>query len=274
MCKKEIKVCYSIRNNLGNALNPFIIEDILGRKVVWADEYNCETSGIGSGLRLFFRRPHLIRNRQEIPQGIRPSQIWSAGFLTTPSKDVQPIKQLLISSVRGKLSKEILEKIYGNQWDIKVGDAGLLASELIREKLYKKHTLGIIPHDRERDELKYQELHRKLKNSIIIDVRGNPLEIVKTIAECECVVSSSLHGLVVADSFNIPNKWVKLTNNILGDGFKFHDYYSAFNLKEHVLDLNLVDTIDIDRIKADYQVTSTIVNKLKDEIMKSFETYI
>lgn len=274
MCKKEIKVCYSIRNNLGNAINPYIIEDILGRKVVWADEYNCETSGIGSGLRLFFRQPHSMKMDKEVAKDLQPSQIWSAGFLTTPADNVQPIKPLCISSVRGNLSKAILEKIYGNQWDIKVGDAGLLASELVREKLSKKHTLGIIPHDRERDELKYQELHRKLKNSIIIDVRGNPLEIVKTIAECECIVSSSLHGLVVADSFNIPNKWAKLTNNILGDGFKFHDYYSAFNLKEHVLDLNIVDTIDIDRIKAEYQVTNTIVNELKDKIMKSFETYI
>lgn len=271
--KKNIKVCYSIRENLGNALNPIIIENILGRNVIWADEYECETSAIGSGLRLFYRKPSLCKFSEEEIDRLSPCQIWSSGFLTTPSADIRPIRKLKIASVRGYLSKEILEGIYEEEFDISVGDAGLLACELIR-KPQKKHNLGIIPHDRERDEVKYKELCNNTKNSIIIDVREDPLEGVKKIAECECIISSSLHGLVVADSFNIPNKLVKLTDKPLGDGFKFRDYYSVYNLGVDYIDLNKVNNIDIDSIRNDYRIDPNQVEELKKNIIKAFYKYI
>ena len=243
--KKEVKVCYSQRANLGNALNPIIIEQILGRKVICTDEYDCETSGIGSGLRLFFKRPEKLRHDRS---KFSPSQIWSAGFITTPDNEIEPIKNLNISSVRGELSKQIIGRIYEDCSEITTGDAGLLAGELVNVSSVKKYDIGIIPHIREQNELQFQLLQKNTPRSIIIDVSEDPLEILRKVAQCKCIVSSSLHGLIVADSLSIPNKWIRLTNRPLGDGFKFRDYYSIYNIAADALDVNNMVNLDIERI--------------------------
>lgn len=46
---------------------------------------------------------------------------------------------------------------------------------------------------------------------------------------CKYIISSSLHGLICADSICIPNRWIKLSE-LLGSDFKFHDYYSVFDI--------------------------------------------
>lgn len=36
--------------------------------------------------------------------------------------------------------------------------------------------------------------------------------------------------MIVADSFHIPNMHITLTNNMFGDGNKYNDYLSAFDI--------------------------------------------
>ena len=45
-----------------------------------------------------------------------------------------------------------------------------------------------------------------------------PFKCIKQIADCE-IISSALHGLIAADSLNIPNKWIKLSNKLVGNNF-------------------------------------------------------
>jgi hypothetical protein len=58
-----------------------------------------------------------------------------------------------------------------------------------------------------------------------------PADVVGAIAGCDFVLSSSLHGLVVADSFGIPNAWLRVSDRQRGEGFKYRDYYAAFGLE-------------------------------------------
>jgi pyruvyltransferase len=53
---------------------------------------------------------------------------------------------------------------------------------------------------------------------------------VREITSCEFILSSSLHGLVVADSYGIPNQWVEPAAEDIHNTFKFYDYYSALEL--------------------------------------------
>lgn len=60
-----------------------------------------------------------------------------------------------------------------------------------------------------------------------IDVQADPDTVIREAAKCERITSSSLHGLIVADSLGIPNRWIH-EPRVVGDGFKFRDYAAAF----------------------------------------------
>ncbi len=58
----------------------------------------------------------------------------------------------------------------------------------------------------------------------MIDVERPCGEVCAEISACARILSSSLHGLVVADSYGIPNARLVLSNQIIGGDFKFRDY--------------------------------------------------
>jgi hypothetical protein len=61
----------------------------------------------------------------------------------------------------------------------------------------------------------------------VVDVRRGPTAVIKEIAACEHILSTSLHGLIAADSFNIPAVWARREPDLWGGRFKFLDYESA-----------------------------------------------
>ena len=52
-------------------------------------------------------------------------------------------------------------------------------------------------------------------------------EVIDEILKCNKIVSSSLHGIVLAEAYGIPAKWEKYSDDVLGNGFKFRDYLSG-----------------------------------------------
>ena len=278
---KSVKICYTNRDNFGDSVNPIIIENIFKIASENTSEFQCEISGIGSGLRRFFINTENFSLKKRVKTHIekymrattRPLILWSAGFLATPTGNEMILrKNMNVASVRGEHSKQWVEKLINKKLDCSTGDGGLLVSELI-PKQEKKYCLGIIPHDKERGESAFSKIQDSIPNSVIIDVRGNVIENLKTIAQCECIISSSLHGLIFADSFHVPNRQVVLTDRLSGDGFKFHDYYSSFNVKANPLDIN-TEHVDIDLIKEEYPITVDRVEKMKSDIKEAFLRYL
>lgn len=49
-------------------------------------------------------------------------------------------------------------------------------------------------------------------------------QVLDEIASCRAIISSSLHGLICADAYGIPNVWLE-EYPILSDNIKFHDYF-------------------------------------------------
>lgn len=66
---------------------------------------------------------------------------------------------------------------------------------------------------------------------MFIDVGRDPLDVITQIASCDFIFSGSLHGLIIADSFAIPNRWLTLDPEPFGGRWKFDDYYSVFDLE-------------------------------------------
>ena len=63
----------------------------------------------------------------------------------------------------------------------------------------------------------------------IVDVSESPRRVAEAISSCAAVVSSSLHGVIVADSFAIPAAWTTFQPALEGGDFKFRDHDAAMD---------------------------------------------
>src|SRR5690606_14838494 len=89
---------------------------------------------------------------------------------------------------------------------------------------------GFVPHYEDKDDARFIELHRPFpKQTTIIDVKNEPIAVINKIDQCEFILSSSLHGLITADSLGIPNSWIFLSDKVIGGGVKFYDYATSLN---------------------------------------------
>ena len=137
--------------------------------------------------------------------------------------------------VRGQLSLSHIEGLTDNdRKNITLGDPALLARYLPRLTLSMKRRfrLGIIPHYHNiKDVLTHYQSITAHPDACVINVLDSVPTILGQISMCDAIVSSSLHGLIVADSLRIPNVHVQFyagRHDVLGNGFKFRDYYSVF----------------------------------------------
>ena len=92
------------------------------------------------------------------------------------------------------------------------------------EPAYTQPRFCFIPHahDLELDFIKNPppELH-------IISVKQHWRPMMEAVRMCDYVVSTSLHGIVVADALGIPSKWFQFSNSTTQKtegSFKYHDY--------------------------------------------------
>jgi len=121
-----------------------------------------------------------------------------------------------------------------------LGDGGLLLPRVWpREQFAHQHgrrwALGLVPHvvdwakvrDHSTVGAEAQQAHSRVR---LIDLSRPPREVTAALLQCDAIVSSSLHGCIVADAYGIPNVHaIVYPNQIVGGGFKFRDYYSAFS---------------------------------------------
>lgn len=139
----------------------------------------------------------------------------------------QNINEGIIKSVRGPLTRNRLLQI-GCYCPPIYGDPGLLLPLYYNPIIKKKYKLGIIPHYIHYDTV--SEMYKSNNDIIVINLINSNIEfVINEILSCEKTISSSLHGLIVSDAYNIPNKWVKFDNNIKGDDTKYFDYFNSVN---------------------------------------------
>jgi len=274
----KYRIYYPQIPNMGDLLNKDMLESLFRIKIQRVNYGESNLSAIGSSLSYALYSSQLkVRMRQRIIRILKndPFYIWGTGFISYNAHEDNKFRfrNIRVLSLRGNLSKNRVEKILGKELSIPTGDGGLLVDRWIGENPPKKYHIGIIPHFKEQDSPILSEMKKMYSDSVIIDLRKKPIDVVKEIASCETILSSSLHGLIVADSFHIPNKHILLYpygERMLGDGFKFADYYSSYGLKDNPIDVSTTNLPTIQSIIDDYCIEPSVVEKKKDEIFTVF----
>jgi pyruvyltransferase len=224
--------------NFGDAMNPVLLHRLFGVDVVWADLADADLTAAGSVIQWITPIQH--RRRE-------PLAVWGSGYIFAdeppPSAD-----HVTFAAVRGARSAELS----GLSPSVALGDPGLLASLAIEGPRHRRG-IGFVPH---LWHLRNPLLRRIIEsvNGILIDVTADPLQTIERIAGCDFVFSTSLHGLVIADSFGIPNCWFTLDPPLFGGEWKFADYYSAFGMSVRPARIDGPDDVDalVDALSSRY----------------------
>ena len=154
----------------------------------------------------------------------RNSVIWGSGAMYGGDMKL-PSKPKKVLAVRGPLTREYLLS-QGVDCPEVYGDPALLLPYFYAPQVVKKYKLGVIPHYVDFDNECLSELKQDGEVKIIhLSGYEDWRQVIDEICQCEFVVSSSLHGLIISDAYGIPNKWIKLSENINGGYFKYHDYF-------------------------------------------------
>jgi hypothetical protein len=191
-----------------------------------------------------------------------------------PSSLTPKANDIKFVAVRGWLTHSILAS-QGYVLTKNIGDIGILASSLLNAPISQPRSIGIIPHHKNVEN--YQHLLSKVPQAQIIDLKTKDCgSIVDKIAGCSLIISESLHGLIVADSLEVPNVWLRGSPLHKGDEFKFLDYFSSIgrspfksvNIKE-ISDWRLIESAiyanwdDIRHLKS--HVTHWLTEHFKSE---------
>lgn len=234
--------------NFGDLMTPLLLEN-LGYTPI-----NCPTPSVTEVL--------LVGSILDSLRNDYHGVILGSGFLRADR--VKSCNKAIVLGVRGRLTKHRL----GVTANIPLGDLGLIVTRVIGAKQRKQYEVGIVPHYSDRNDKRVATLVERFGEKVtVIDVREDPRTVVNKIASCEHILSSSLHGLVVADSLGIPNAWVKLSSK--RSDFKYHDYYSAFGLERKPVILTGEETfVKLRDSTADPPATvESVINNLYEQFL-------
>ncbi len=196
----------SMVNNFGDLLGPMIVDRLLDMKGL----KNSEEDG---------RR--LLTVGSILAKAQNNDTIWGTGVLGNMPLKFYNFDNLDVRAVRGPLTRRFLKEKFSIDSPEVYGDPAQLTPLLFPEVLENasgkpKFPLTIIPH--------FMEFKHHKKNPNVISPQRPVFEVLDRIARSEFVVSSSLHGVILAESFGVKAQLYQSKNEHI---FKYQDYYEG-----------------------------------------------
>ena len=225
--------CYS--SNFGDALNPYLLSKLSGKKVKYCNSFtpNYKEEVLHLFRAIFHFHKYNLRLLL-LPEKSKPvvlavgsilsrsrmnHLVWGGGYMDASEKG----KGGKFLAVRGPFSaNKLVEQGYPRC--TVYGDPALLLPLVYTPIIKKKYKVGIIPHLRDLS----QVLH-DFPNSKVIHLGRKIEKIIDEINSCEYILSTSLHGIIVAHAYGVPALWVK-RGYIFTDGLKFNDYFASVEI--------------------------------------------
>ena len=240
--------------NWGDWLNKPLIEKVTGKPV---QIFHVNHLAILNGIRRISPgRPTFTAIGSIMHFAPDDSFIWGTGCVWDSKLSIKPSA---ILSVRGPLTADVLAA-QGFEQPSLFGDPALLLEKYLPPAAHvsKRYALGVIPHHSEWAQPAIKAF-QGMSDVRLIDIEGDQETLISQIRECECIFSSSLHGLILSDILQVPNAWVRFRAAFPGENFKFNDYYMSLNgnqshrnwLVPHMLKPDAIDSALIKKISSE-----------------------
>jgi len=115
--------------------------------------------------------------------------------------------------------------------EIAVGDPAILVPLLYEPNSKPSGDIAVIPQHRDAQAPIFRMI-AEMEGFRLIDICTDIEDFCDQLTGCRGVVSSSLHAVVAAHGYKIPARFIKVSDNPLGDGFKLLDYLSSVGLDD------------------------------------------
>lgn len=212
--------------NLGDIVNPYVVEALTGIPPKYAVR--------GTGI---YPIGSIIKFAKA------GCQVWGAG---SPHESDKLDPEAEYCSVRGPYTRDLVLK-NGGKCDEVYGDAAWFLPTIFRPDAEKTHKTGLILH--------YQHEGAKLDIDPAIRQIGirrlgydQIEEFLTEMLHCDRIVSTSLHGVIIAQAYGLPAMLATVTDSraqVHGDGIKFKDYFASVGVHDPkpAFDLSDLDVI-------------------------------
>lgn len=217
----EVPLTYWVNApNFGDLLSPWIFGKLTNKKIELvrgAHDSNKDT----------LKRKAYISIGSIISRVQNNSVVWGTGSFGTEQSS-QISKKAIYHAVRGPLTR-CLAMNEGIECPKIYGDPALLVSFIYNPEVDVTHDIGMV--------IRWSEnAWRKVpvqKGVKLIDLGRDDIEgVLRDIKSCKKIITSSLHGLIIADAYGIPNAWLA-SKTPKGGEFKFYDYFISVDKVRH-----------------------------------------
>ncbi|MFV5455393.1 polysaccharide pyruvyl transferase family protein [Acinetobacter towneri] len=220
--------------NFGDFMTPWLASQLTNRPI---KNVRTDLSSDGAILGVGSIVQYITPNHKNI-------KIWGSGLISSDKHNdiASRLKKMNVSKVfacRGELTYGFFKK-YDFECNSVLGDPGLLFGNLYSPRKAKKYKYAIVPHY-----IHYQFFKDlNIEDCVIVDVRKELTSVIDEIANSQACISTSLHGLIISQSYDIP--WMHLYINdgrlLIGENFKFNDFFSILESKDIAkTSINLAD---------------------------------
>lgn len=196
---------WGYERNFGDLLGPWMIAKMVDRPIRWVPKHE----------------PHYLTIGSILGHATPASVLWGTGSFGTEAKSDMTMGNRYLA-VRGPLTRARLE-MFKQPCPKVYGDPALLAPRFHPQASAPTYELGVILRWSEEARMnKFQVEGVNLINLKTDDIEGTLDEILS----CKRIISTSLHGLILADAYGIPNSWL-IAETGWGKEFKFWDYLTS-----------------------------------------------
>lgn len=219
--------------NFGDALSPLLVRVLSGRKVqgFWDRTDRSENSLLALG--------SVICRVQE------GDIVWGSGIREGEYKNLKKGLSIKVNAVRGPITRKLLlsKSIFCPEV---YGDPSLLFPFIYRPRVPKIFDVGIVRHYFDKSTCKGPT---KI-NHQIIDVEDDPFSVINKICSSKIILSSSLHGIILAEAYGIPALWLRphkilWSNSYLEPPVKYVDYFLSTSRNSYYFKYN--ESLEVER---------------------------
>ncbi len=238
-------------HNLGDWLSLIIVESLLNKRDLNLNKTVSKTKhlyAVGSVL-----------------LGWRDATVWGSGMLydRSPNKVIRFFDYFHcfwhktdVRAVRGPETRRLL-KSFGMKCPEIYGDPGLLMPIIYSPQVEKINKYLVVPHYSDYEKLKD-------KYPCVSMMTDNWKKTIDEICSAELIISSSLHGIILAEAYGIPAILMESITPV--EGLKYNDYYHSTKRYTYPIAKSVEEALNITPLIPKPE----LIQKMQKDLIKSF----